>query len=243
VKKSETAYRDGILHGARNDYYKNGAVLFAAHYEHGKIVRTSKSYYVNGQLQHELRPKKHTAYDTSVLYYSNGTVRETKLIKNGTPVRTKRDNDLAYNNTMYWQAINTGNLKDANKLFYELWKLDSANIETYFKEGYLLLKEHRFDDAIAAFDKALHLEPLMRESLVHRALARLRKYQAKRLADLTIGSGEPPLQVEDMAFIPAEEQEKICRDLQGADYVDNSDLYVKKIVPAAFLAWCKNTSR
>jgi tetratricopeptide (TPR) repeat protein len=144
---------------------------------------------------------------------------------------------------MYWQAINSGDLKKANNLFYELWKLDSTNIDTYFKEGYLLLKEHRFDAAIAAFDRALQLEPFMRESLVHRALARLRKYQAQRLGTLSAGSGEPPLQVEDLAYIPAEELEKICRDLQQADYVDASDLYVKKMVPAAFFNQCKNTVR
>ena len=241
-KKFVANYRDGILHGPRTDYYKNGAVMFAAHYEHGKLVRNSKYYFVNGQVQQVLKPKNRTAYDTSVIYYSNGNVREWKLIKNNTLVRTKRDENLAYYNTMYWQAVNTGDLKKANNLFYDLWKLDSTNIDTYFKEGFLLLKEHRFDAALAAFDKALQLEPLMRESLVHRALARLRKYQPQRLGTGSV-NGEPPLQVEDMAFIPASEQEKICRDLQYADYVDYSDLYVKKIVPAAIFNWCKNTTR
>ena len=242
-KKSVAHYRDGVLHGPKNDYYKNGLVMFARTYEHGKEVRNSKYYFANGQVQQELRLKNRTAYDTSVIYYSTGAVRELKLIKNSTPVRTKCDEDLAYYNTMYWQAINSGDLKKTNNLFYELWKLDSTNIDTYFKEGYLLLKEHRFDAAIAAFDRALQLEPFMRESLVHRALARLRKYQAQRLGTLSAGSGEPPLQVEDLAYIPAEELEKICRDLQQADYVDASDLYVKKMVPAAFFNQCKNTVR
>ena len=102
------------------------------------------------------------------------------------------------------------------------------------------MKEFRFDAAIEAFDKALKLEPLMRESLVHRGIARIKKYKYANTKLLPGENREIPLTLEDIISIPQDEQAKICNDLRQAVYVDFSELYVPKMVAPAILNYCQN---
>ena len=121
-----------------------------------------------------------------------------------------------------------------------MWLLDSTNADTHFKEGLLLLKEYRFDDAIAAFDRALTREPLMREALVHRGLARLKKYKYEGVHTRAKDFLDSPILFEDLVAVPAEEQEKICADFRKAGSMDFSELFVARLVPGMILRYCRN---
>ena len=239
-KKSVSNYNDGILNGVWSDYYPNGVLMTARKYAQGKSLGYDAHYFINGQIMDEIKPKKATIYDTSFSYYSTGKVKQMTLMKNRQPVFSIKTNDFNMYTTYFFQSINTGKLKDANKYFYSIWKIDSTSSDTHFKKGLLLMKEFRFDAAIEAFDEALNLEPLMRESLVHRAVARIKKYKYPNAKPLSINNKETPLILEDMISIPTEEQAKICNDLRQAVYVDFSELYVPKIVPSAILNYCQN---
>ena len=238
-KKFISNYKDGILHGVWSDYYPNGVLLSSRKYADGKMIEY-EHYFVNGQIQSEIRPKKATQYDTAFSYYSTGQVKQMKLVKKHPSVQDKKTNDFNASVTYFFRSINEGKLKDANKYFYSIWKVDSTSSDTRYKEGLLLMKEFRFDAAIEAFDKALKLEPLMRESLVHRAVARIRKYKYANAKLLPGKNKETPLILEDIISIPQDEQTKICNDLRQAVYVDFSELYVPKMVAPAILNYCQN---
>jgi tetratricopeptide (TPR) repeat protein len=219
------------------EYYKNGAPMQSTMFHEGRMVQISGAWYMNGQEMSEAKPRRQTGYDTVVVYYSTGKIKAQNLVKNKIAVREKKDDDLAYYNTMFYQTVNSGDLKNANKLLYKSWLLDSTSIESHFRQGYLYTKEFRFDDAIEEFDKALALEPLMRESLAHRGLARIKKYQ-----QLTVGiqnRTELKIRVEDLASIPETDRQKICSDLLLADALDTTDHFIRKLVPQELLAYCR----
>src|SRR4051812_39257123 len=205
-KKSVTNYVEGVPEGERMEYYKNGALMQSTNFHEGKVVRISGSWHMNGQLMSEHKPQKQTQYDTVITYYSTGKMESQVLVKNKIAVRTKRDQDLAYYNTMFYQSVNSGDLKNANKLLFKSWLLDSTSADSHFKQGYLYTREFRFDDAIEEFNNALTIEPLLRQALAHRALAAIRKYQQlkaghQNITELTIG-------VEDLFSIPDADQKK-----------------------------------
>jgi len=239
-KKFISNYKDGILHGVWNDYYPNGVLLSSRKYADGKIIGYGTHYFVNGQIESEIKPKKATQYDTAFSYYSTGQVKQMKLVKKNPSVQDKKTNDFNAAVTYFFQSIHEGKIKEANKYFLSIWKVDSTSSDTRFKEGLLLTKEFRFDAAIEAFDKALKLEPLMRESLVHRAIARIKKYKYSNTNLLTGKSKETPLTLEDIISIPQDEQAKICNDLRQAVYVDFSELYVPQMVAPAILNYCQS---
>jgi len=200
-----------------------------------------KSYFLNGQIKHVFKPKQSTAYDTSISYYSTGQIREMKVSKNGN-FSHKKQQDLNYHSTMFYQHIRMGDTKAAHKNFYQLWLMDSTNIDTYFKEGLLLATEHRFDEAITLLDRALVIEPMMREALEQRALARLKRF---KYGDQKIPRNERvslSLVLEDIMLLPEEDEVKVCRDLLLADELDPGVNYNSKPVPAILLTYCKRKS-
>jgi len=239
-KKLVSNYKDGILNGVWSEYYPNSALMNSRIYADGKIIKHGTQYFVNGQIESEIKPKNATQYDTAFSYYSTGKVKQMKLIKKPPSVQDKKTNDFNAAVTYFFQSINEGKLKEANKYFYSIWKVDSTSSDTRFKEGLLLTKEFRFDAAIEAFDKALKLEPLMRESLVHRAIARIKKYKYSNTKFLIGKNKETPLTLENVISIPQDEQTKICNDLRQAIYVDFSEFYVPKMVAPAILNYCQN---
>jgi len=239
-KKSVSNYKDGILHGHWSRYYPNGVLMSSDIYADGKIIENGRKYFVTGQIESEIKPKKVTQFDTAFSYYSTGKVKQMTLIKNGWHVLDKKTNDFNTNTTYFFQSIRSGKLKDANKYFYSIWKIDSTSSDTRYKEGLLLMKEFRFDAAIEAFDKALKQEPLMRESLVDRAVARIRKYKYANAKYLSSEIKETPLTLEDIISIPQDEQTKICNDLRQAVYVDFSEWDVPKMIAPAILKYCQS---
>ena len=238
-KKLVSNYKDGILYGVWSEYYPNGVLMNSRKYKEGKIIDHYPQYFINGQIMSEIKPKKASLFDTAFTYYSTGKVKQMKLLKNRHPLYDKKTHELNESTTYFFQSINTGTLKNANKYFYSIWKIDSTSSETHFKKGLLLMKEFRFDEAIEAFDEALKLEPLMRETLVHRAVARIKKHKYPDVKPLSKDNKEFPLSLEDMISIPADEQTKICNDLRQAVYVDFSEFYVPKIVPSIILNYCQ----
>lgn len=238
-KKSVAGYTDGVLNGVWSEYYKNGALMQRREYLNGKN-KTGKIYFINGQVQHELKQKKETPYDTSLAYYSTGKVKKMKLTKNGVFNPTKKEHDLNYYTTYFNQNINTGNIKEANRKFYQIWLIDSTSTDTYFNEGMLLAKEFRFAEAIKKFDQALQIEPLMRAALLHRGLARIKKHKYRDAKVLSKNNWETPLVLEDLMSIPDDELTKICNDLRQAEYLDASEYYVMKGVPEPILNYCRS---
>jgi len=241
-KKSIGYYKDGVLHGKLKEYYKNSALMQEREYVNGKQKGIAKTYFINGQIEYELRSKKESRYDTSITYYSTGKIKKMKIIKPGELGPSKEEQDLGYYNTNFYQAINETDIKKANKNFYQIWLRDSASSDTYFREGLLMETEFRFDEAIASYNHALESEPLMRETLAHRALARIKKYKYPHAKTMAKNVKQLPLGIEDIMLVPYEEQLKICNDLRLAEYVDYSEFFVMKMIPKVILNYCRELS-
>ena len=239
VKKSVTNYKDGVRHGMWMDYYQNGKLMRVNEFVNGKANRIGKLYFINGQVQHELRLKKRTAYDTAVSYYSTGLVRDMAFTNTGVFKQNKKSTDLSYHTTMFYQYLRTGDIKAANKNFYQIWLLDSTNIDTYFKEGLLLSHEFRFDEAILKFNKALIIEPMMKEALEQRAIALIKKYKFETLNISSPEEKNQPLILEDVMRMSKEEQSRVCSDILLADELDPGVNYNNKPIPQAILNYCK----
>jgi len=242
-KKTVSQYKDGKLHGTRKEYYPNGALSSSWNYIQGKSKGAQKQYFITGQLSYEIREKGKTLYDSSVYYYSNGRIKKMRLIINGIPAPNKKVEDLDYYDSRFFQSLNAGQLKDANKYFYKLWLIDSTSNDTYFKEGLILLKEFHYDEAIKAFDKALTIEPLMGEALAHRALARIKKYKYARVNVFSKDFKESWLTTDDVITIQETEQNKICSDLHLAREVDLTETYVQRVVPFPILDHCERRNK
>jgi len=237
-KKSVSNYKERVLNGVWNDYYPNGVLMQSKEYVNGKIKLMGRVYFINGQVDSEIKPKKETVFDTAFTYYSTGKVKRTRLMKNNVPVPDKKTDKLNDYTTMFYLSVNTGNIKEANKLFFKIWQIDSTSSDSHFKEGLLMMKEFRFAEAIADFDEALSAEPFMREALVHRAIARIKMLKYPNAKLLPKDYKEGLLTLNDIVSMPERERGKVCRDLQEAKYVDFSEYYVMKMVPQVILNYC-----
>ncbi len=236
--KTTASYEDGVLHGVSSDYYTNGTLVKTTEFIKGKEIPTRKTYFINGQLQSEVKPAQNSRYDTLFIYYSTGKPRQIKLMKKGEVVLTKKQEDLHYYSGMFYRNLYLHNMKQANKFYLELLLLDSTNADTYFCGGMLMLEESRFNRAITEFDKALALEPMMKEALLNRAIGRIRKYQPLKTKEIP-NKSLIKFTVADIATIPIEEQEKICSDLLEAEYLDDNKTVVRKKIPEAILNYCR----
>ena len=240
-KKSVSNYKNEILEGVWNDYYTNGSLLQTREFFEGKEKGFIKMYFINGQIQSEIKSKQATHYDTVFTYYSTGNIKEMQLIRNNKAVFSKKKEDINYYTTFFNMYLNAGNIKKANKAFFKIMQLDDSSIDTYFLGGLLHLTELHFEKAIAEFDKALMIEPMMRQALVHRALARIKKNQY--LCEKLFSNNSKKVWIlQDLPLIPKDELNKICSDIKQAAYLDFSDFYVKKIIPELFFNYCSTTS-
>lgn len=238
-KKLVAHYQDGNLEGEWNDYYSNGALLQTRKFSEGKEEGGGKMYFINGQSQTEV--KNGMLYDTTFQFYSTGKIRGMVLSKNHKIILNKKKETINYYTTLFNENLRAGDIKEANKSFFKIWQADSSGIETYFLEGLLHLSESHFERAIADFDNALIKEPMMREALVHRALARIRQNQL--LQEKTSSKNSNLVwTIKGLQLIPKYELDRICIDIQQAEYVDSSESYVKKIIPELFFNYCLSQS-
>lgn len=235
--KSITNYKDGIPDGFANDYYTNGALQQSREYIDGKI-KLLNLYFPNGSVQNEIKLKKETGYDTAFSYYSTGEVKQMKLIKDGAVAYNKIENDLNFYTDQFNQALNGGDLKAAKKHLSKINKIDSTSPDTYFKKGIVLFTEFRFEEAIIVFDKALQIEPLMRQSLAYRAISRVKKYKFINTTTAAKENKGAPLTLEDVISMPASEQEKVCQDVQQAGLLEYSEYFFSKLFPNGILDYC-----
>ena len=242
IKKSVTNYKDGLRHGEWRDYYQNGTLMREDEFINGVKKRTGKSYFINGQVRNEVKLRKLTNYDTAIAYYSTGKIKHMAFTRTGEFYPPKKERELNEHTTMFYQHLNLGDIKAANKNLYKIWLIDSTSIDTYYKTGFLLANEYRFAEAIIQFDKALAIEPLMREALEQRAIARIKAY---RFSDGKIPFKERqklPVTLEDLMLMPEEDEAKVCRDIILADDIDTGVNYNNKTVPAIILDHCKKKS-
>jgi antitoxin component YwqK of YwqJK toxin-antitoxin module len=237
--KSVYNYKNGILNGENFEYYKNGALKLKCNYTDGKKTGLSESYFPNGQLEVSNLLKKGTTFDTAwITYFSTGKIRQIQLAKKGTLVHYPKEEKINDLQCKYQISFNEKNTKKAIGYSSKIIEIDSTNIDAYFKKGVALFWEYRFEEAINEFDKALKFEPLMREALAYRGLARLKKYQFVNTESFTKEHKLGLLYAWVTSPIPNEDIEKICTDLQQSVFLEFSAPYSKKIIAEAISFYC-----
>ena len=105
----------------------------------------------------------------------------------------------------------------AKKIAAAAIKQDSTNADVYSALGFFMFEKKYFSDAIAAFDKALEIEPYLIQILTYRAVARIHKNEPERKWVKTANSETSILTPFDKNNVPLAEREKICSDLKRAD--------------------------
>ncbi len=228
--KIEKYFTDGLENGLDKEYYEDGTLSQKGEFKNGKEEGIWEEYFPNGQVK--LRDNYHDGeiFDTSTKYYSTGKIKEKNFIKNGKVIPDP--NLIKINQLMYKsnESDKEGDTKSAIKYCSKAIELDSTFAEAYFSRGTLKLNDFQFDDAIADLDKALQFEPYMDVALANRAFARIRKYQFANSRTLSKNDEVTVLASVDKVPVPADEQEKICSDLQKAVFLgDKSEMITEAL--------------
>lgn len=145
--------------------------------------------------------------------------KEKVFIKNGKVIPDPNLIKINQLMTKSNESNENGDIKAAIKYCSQALALDSTYAEAYFARGTLKLNNFQFDDAVADLDKALQFEPYMDVALANRAFARIRKYQFANSRTLSKNAEVTVLASPDKISIPADEQQKICNDLQEAIFL------------------------
>lgn len=234
----EKIYKDGLENGLDKEYYEDGALSQKGEFANGKEEGIWENYFPNGQVK--LRGKYHNGeiFDTATKYYSTGKIKEKVFIKNGKvipdPNLVKINQLMAKSN----ESNKNGDTKSAIKYCSKAIELDSTFADAYFSRGTLKLNDFQFDDAITDLDKALQYEPYMDVALANRAFARIRKYQFANGRTLSKNDDVTVMASPDKVSIPADEQQKICDDLQKAVFLGDKT----KMIIEALSDYCQTKS-
>jgi hypothetical protein len=238
-RRNLVSFKEGLRDGAWKQYYKNGEVMMENEFSFGRANGAAKVYFINGQVQQEIKPKKNTGYDTLLIYFSSGKIKNLRTGKSGHFYLDRKEENLKYYSNLFYHHLGTGNLKEANKQFYQIWQKDSEGLETHFMEGLLLAREFHFDDAITHFDKALEIEPFFRDALEQRILARIKRVLLASNRISFKDRTEVPLALKDFLILPEDEKEKVCRDLVLLDTLDTNLYYSSNTIPEAIWTHCQ----
>jgi tetratricopeptide (TPR) repeat protein len=209
-------YSNGKLKGFCMVYYKNGNIQSRGTYRE-EWNWIGESYFPNGQIESRGTAPDSAGNYANIDYYSSGKIKRLlNFYRNGSIVQ-----DSAFQkSTLVFKKIEqmkkAANKKEAKKVVAAVIELDSANTDVYGSLGIFMFEHKYFNDAIAAFDKALAIEPYQSYLLMHRALARINKNGPERKWVKPANSETLVLTPFDIKNVPATLRVKICDDLERA---------------------------
>jgi tetratricopeptide (TPR) repeat protein len=213
---AERDYKEGIENGFEIEYYEDGSIKQKGEFVNGKENGIWNMYFPNGQIKQRSSFIDGVMDGETTVYYSTGKVLAVEATKNGKTTPDKRFEKINQAMKKGHESIKEENYKNAIKNYSKAIELDTTYAEAYFSRGTIKLNDFQFDEAIADFDKALKYEPFMEYALTNRAFARIRKYQFGNSRTISKNDEVTVLASADKVPIPADEQEKICTDLQKA---------------------------
>ncbi len=239
-KFREGSLLNGRLHGEEIYYFQNGRMGSVQHYTNGKQTGPGTTYYKNGGIRSKgvniedwkgewesyfpdgLIESRGTAPDstgcyTMINYLSSGKIKQVlSFYKNGNMKKDSAFDKSILINKMLEQMKKAAGKHAAKKMAAAAIRLNSANADVYSGLGFFMFDKKYFSEAIAAFDKALEIEPYLIQILFYRALARINKNGPERKWVKQENSETPILTPFDKNNVPPAEREKICSDLKRA---------------------------
>lgn len=235
---SERDYKDGIENGIEIEYYEDGSMKQKGEFVNGKETGIWNMYFPNGQIKQRSNFVNGEMDGETTVYYSTGKVLAVEVTKNGKTTPDKRLEKINRFMDKGNASSKEEDYKNAIKNYSNVIELDSTYAEAYFSRGTVKLNDFQFDDAIADLDKALQYEPYMDVALANRAFARIRKYQFANGRTLSKNNDVTVLASPDKVSIPADEQQKICDDLQKAIFLGDKS----KTIIEALSDYCQTKS-
>lgn len=234
----EREYKDGIENGFEIEYYEDGSLKQKGEFVNGKENGIWDMYFPNGQLKQRSNFMNGVMDGETTVYYSTGKILAVEITKNGKTTPDKRLEKINQAMQKGHESNKEGDSKSAIKNYSKAIELDSTYAEAYFSRGTIKLNDFQFEEAIADFDKALNYEPFMKYALTNRAFARIRKYQFANSRTISKNNDITVLASKDKVTIPADEQEKICNDLQMAVFLGDES----KMIKEALSDYCQTKS-
>lgn len=231
----ERTYKVGVANGLEKEYYEDGALKQKGEFLEGEEEGFWESYFPNGQVKLRSNYKKGEVKGNAIKYYSSGKVKESVFIENGKVTPDPKLVKLTQLMIKSNESAKDGDLKTAIKYCSKAIEMDSTYAEAYFSRGTIKLNDFQFDESIADFDKALHLEPFLEYALANRAFARIRKYQFGSSRTLSRNKDVTVLASKDKVPVPSIEQAKICSDLKTAILLGDKT----KMITEALTDYCQ----
>lgn len=237
--KLDRNFSDGLEQGEHLEYFKNGILNLKSEYKDNKVAGLYECYFINGQIQYSNAFKKGTAFDTvAITYFSTGKIQKIQLSKKGKLIPLPNEEKLNYLRNQYQISARAGDLKNAIKYCSKIIELDSLDAYSYYNKGEALFKEYLFDEAILNFEKTIQLEPMSGAAFGYRAISRLKKHQFINAEGFTKEHKLGLMYAWVTVPIPADEQEKVCNDLQQASMLGIHELVGKGIFTEAISFYC-----
>lgn len=231
----ERYYTNAIPNGSEKEYYEDGSLKQKGEFVSGKEDGIWEAYFPNGQPKQQTNFKMGILEGKSTKYYSTGKILSVITGHNGKVTPDKRFEKISELMRKSNESNESGDSKAAIKYCTKAIEIDSAYAQAYFSRGTIKLNDMQFDDAIADFDKALTIEPMMEFALTNRAFARIRRYQFGDSKKLMKNSEVTVLASKKNVEISGTEKEKICRDLEQAIFLgDKADMVLD-----AKIEYCK----
>ena len=212
----ERYYTNSISNGFEKEYYEDGTLKQKGILINGLEDGVWETYFPNGQVKRKANFKNGKIEGENINYYSTGRILSTEMGKNGNIIPDKKMEKVFQLMQKSKESSINGDSKSAIKYCNKAIEIDADYADAYFSRGTLKLNEMLFDEAIADLNIALTLEPFMVNAIANRAFARIRKHEFGGDRELMKNSEVTVFASKKKGEIPADEKDKICKDLKQA---------------------------
>jgi antitoxin component YwqK of YwqJK toxin-antitoxin module len=86
ILKEELNFKEGVLHGSRVSYFKNGQVKREGSYENGRYQGIWRGFNLSGNQLFEVEYKQDTLTGKFISWHATGVIKEKGLYKNNTRI-------------------------------------------------------------------------------------------------------------------------------------------------------------
>lgn len=175
-KSLERIYRNGINDGKSIEYYPNGKVKQEANFKNGKEDGIFKVFYENGQIQVILTFSNGVQQGDYFEYTPDGKLKVQYYFVNGNASYSPEFIELTEQAFEFSRQFNN---EKAIELYDKAIELNPTVAQTYFSRGVCKQNDFNFEEAIKDYDKAIELDPEYMEAYTNRGYAKINIFTSK----------------------------------------------------------------
>ncbi|WP_158559179.1 tetratricopeptide repeat protein [Deminuibacter soli] len=202
AKKTFGDVVNGQIEGYANVFYPDGSLMESHYYSHNKEDGMREEYFPNGVIKRRGRFKDGEMEEYWQEWYSTGKLKREVYFLHSTPHFPDEENvfyDMLQEATA---QIMNGDYRSAMRNLDELRKMNPDYAEVQYNTGDAQAHLKKYDKAIAAFSKALELEPMYKEAYQKRIECNIALLQEAAAKNKSLSDA-------------AEHNKQICGDVQA----------------------------